>query len=153
MGMIDQAHYNIVNEPTKGDTCRFHPPRRLVLPAWQLIKRLLLWILATVNKEENHMKRSIPLLAILPVMFLVACNLTGSVTENANPATPANLPTTEIASATPTDPPTTEVASPTPTNLPATDTPAPQPELPIVYYYFVAIESNTFPCGKCGDFS
>jgi hypothetical protein len=31
------------------------------------------------------MKRFIPLLAILPVMFLVACNPTGSVTENANP--------------------------------------------------------------------
>jgi hypothetical protein len=44
--------------------------------------------------------------------------------------------------------PTIGIASATPTNQDASSTPSPLPELPIVYYYFIAIMSNTYPAGS-----
>ena len=81
------------------------------------------------------MKRCLALLAVVLALFILACNLTRVVTT------------------TPTERPATEIATQTPANLLATDTPPAQPPVPIVYYYFVAIEGQVSPCGKRSSFA
>ena len=81
------------------------------------------------------MKRLISCLINGIALFAIACRLTAGLTGN-------------TITATPTEQPATETASPTPTNPPPTITPTALPPIPIVYYYFVAIESNTYPAGS-----
>jgi hypothetical protein len=81
------------------------------------------------------MKRLIPLLTVIPVLLSVACNLARAMTEHAITATPSERPAMEMA-------------SPTPVHLPPTVTPTVQPLEPIVYYYFVEIESESPPAGS-----
>ena len=69
------------------------------------------------------------------ILFLFSCNRTGQPAEDATITTPLEHPATVIA-------------SPSTASLKTTDTPTAYPDLPIVYYYFVAIKSNTFPAGS-----
>jgi hypothetical protein len=81
------------------------------------------------------MKRLIPLLVVLLAMFFVACNFIRSLSENT--ITPTSL-----------EQPATETVFLTPTNPNATATPSALTPLPIVYYYFVAIEGKSPPAGS-----
>lgn len=81
------------------------------------------------------MKKFLLLLSIIPIVLLLSCSPNGLQTEISLTSTPQKEPATEAA-------------LPTPTNPTITDTPEPPTSMPIVYYYFVAIESNTFPAGS-----
>lgn len=81
------------------------------------------------------MKRFVPLLAALCAISLIACG-------------PAREPTEMAMTATSQEQPATETAAPTPTTPPPTETPTVPPAVPIVYYYFVAVEGKTFPAGS-----
>jgi hypothetical protein len=107
------------------------------------------------------MKRIILVLGVFLGLCLSGCNLPKSAAEKPLATTPTGpaaaetarpgptkVPATETARPTPTSQPATETAPPTSTKPPATRTPAAQSSLPIVYYYFVAVESHTFPAGS-----
>lgn len=81
------------------------------------------------------MKRYLALLAVVLALFILACNLTRVLTENAVTTVPPEIPAAEIAIQTPA-------------NLPATDVPPVLPPVPIVYYYFVEIEAKSPPAGS-----
>jgi hypothetical protein len=109
------------------------------------------------------MKSRLLLLAAGLALILVACGAAPSLTENSITATPPAQPTAETVTPTPakqhptdtlpaqpTAQPTTQAthtASPLPTAQPTAESTA-LPPVPIVYYYFVAVESNTYPAGS-----
>lgn len=81
------------------------------------------------------MKKKIPLCVIVLPIILAACNLTRSVAEN-----PVSTSTSEQ--------PASQSASSTPATLQATSAPTTQAQMPIVYYYFVAVASKSAPAGS-----
>jgi hypothetical protein len=87
------------------------------------------------SRGKIKMKRSISLLVILLVMFFIACNFVRLLPENTITPTPLKHRATTLA-------------SPTPASMRPTVMPPAHPPVPIVYYYFVAIKSNTIPAGS-----
>src|SRR4030042_4724845 len=85
--------------------------------------------------QNPPLKRMILFFVFVSILFLFSCNRTGQPAEDATITTPLEHPATVIA-------------SPSPASLKTTDTPLTYPDPPIVYYYFVAIKSNTFPAGS-----
>ena len=71
--------------------------------------------------------------------------ITSTPTASFTPTPTQTLTPTKTNTPKPTN---TPEPSPTPANLHATDTPPAQPPVPIVYYYFVAIEGKSPPAGS-----
>jgi spore germination protein GerM len=83
------------------------------------------------------MNKPVLLFITAAVLFLIACNLIGSLAQNATPTTLPEQPTMGTPTPTPTTLP--------PTTLPATATPTVQPRELILYYYFVDTEVKSLP--------
>jgi hypothetical protein len=81
------------------------------------------------------MKRLIQFFIFVATLLFSACNRATSPTGGAIALTPMERPASEVPSATP------DIQA-------ALNTPPALPELPIVYYYFIAIESHTYPAGS-----
>jgi len=81
------------------------------------------------------MKRLIPIFIVVATLFFSACNHATSPTGNATAPTPMERPASEVPSSTPD-------------GQAALNTPPALPELPIVYYYFIAVEGHTYPAGS-----